>query len=246
MTSAELLLAVRIRFDDTMSPYLVSDATILQEASLAQTEFARNTLALYEISSGAITAADQWLTLPTDMYILKTVILNGLQLRPITVSELDYGYFTLTTSENSSRFSGWRATTGTPKFVVTDMQPSKVRLVPIPILTETASIEGYVLPPNLSVTSSPAVNPEIPDVYHELLIIGTLFRLNSQTDIDTANENKSKFFGTLWYQGITEAQVNLRTSLRRQTRIMKLPRGYVFDAGATKQLDPNEQQQSLM
>jgi hypothetical protein len=244
MTSAELLAAIRIRFDDVATPYLASDATILEQASLAQTEFARNTLALYGVASGAVTANDPWLTVPSNFFVLKTVILNGKQLRPVTVSELDFGYFTLNSTENSKRFANWRAATGTPKFVVTDMYPDKVRLVPYATANSTVSMEGYVTPSELTLpTGIPptGVNPEIPEAYHELLITGTLFRLNMQTDIDTFNQGKAQLYSTLWYQGIAEAQNNLRTSLRRQVRVMELPRTFAFDVVNASQAANNEQ-----
>jgi hypothetical protein len=245
MTSAELLAAIRIRFDDVATPYLASDATILEQASLAQMEFARSTLVLYHDTTAAITASNPWLELPANFYVLKTVTLSGLQLRPLTISELDFGYFTFGSAENSKRFANWRVATGTPRFVVTDMYPDRVRLVPIPTASGTVTLEGYVAPPNLklAVISPPAdaVNPQIPEVYHELLITGTLFRLNMQTDIDTFNQGKAQLYSTLWYQGIAEAQNNLRTSLRRQVRVMELPRTFAFDVVNAPQAADNEQ-----
>lgn len=231
MTSAELLAAVRKRFDDENVPYLASDETILQQASMAESEFARSTLILYGVSSGSVTIGNPWLTLPTNLYVLKTVILSGVQLRPITASELDFGFFTLTTTENTGRFSNWREATGTPKFVVTDLYPDKVRLVPSPLANATVSLEGYICPTALSST----VDPQIPSTYHELLVIGTLLRLNMQTDIDLFNPGKVQLYSTMWYQGLMEAQVNLRTELRRQVRVMDLPLGYSFDVRTNNQ-----------
>lgn len=235
MTSAELLAAVRVRFDDVTPPYFASDATILEQASLAQVEFARATLALYDVVSETITGNDPWLTLPSNFFVLKTVILNGKQLRPITVSELDFGYFTFAV-ENSNRFSDWREAKGTPKFVITDMYPDKVRLVPYLATNATVSMEGYVAPSALTL----GVDPQIPEVYHELLVVGTLLRLNSQTDVDTFNPAKILLYSTQWYQGIAEAQNNLRTSLRRQVRVMEIPRGFAFDTGVQKQENTSE------
>jgi hypothetical protein len=245
VTTTELLAAVRIRFDDIATPYLASDATILAQASLAQVEFARNTLVLYDIASETIDAAEPWLELPSNFFVLKTVIFRNKQLRPITVSELDFGYFDFGYVENSQRFANWREAKGTPKFVITDMYPDKVRFVPIPSMNGTVSMEGYVSPANLTLpTGTPpaGIDPQIPEAYHELLITGTLFRLNMQTDIDTFNQGKAQLYSTLWYQGITEAQNNLRTSLRRQIRVMELPRGFVFDAGSVKQESNSESQ----
>lgn len=234
MTTAELLAAIRIRLDDTITPDLVSTSTILEQASLAQVEFARATLVLYGVSTGTITAGSPWLTLPSNVFVVKTVLLNNNQLRPITISELDFGYYTFNNVENSGRFSNWRAAVGTPRFVVTDAYATKVMLVPTPIANATATVEGYTTPANLVLASVgppavTAVNPEIPEVYHEVLMAGALFRLYSLFDSDTFNINQAQIYSTQWYQGLVEAQNNLRTSLRRQVRVMELPRGYLFD-----------------
>lgn len=225
MNSAELITAVRIRLDDITTPTRVSDTTIFEQASFTQTEFARATLVLYDVVASSITASDPWLTLPSNFCVLKTIILDGLQLRPITVSELDYGYFTLSTTENSTRFSNWRSVSGTPKFAVVDMYPDKIRLVPTPSVNGTVSLEGYIVPAAITAL----VPPAIPEMYHELLVSGTLLRLYSLFDTDVFNSSKAQVYSAQWYQGLAEAQNNLRTSLRRQVRLMELPRGFVFE-----------------
>ncbi len=230
MTSEELIAAVRVRLDDVALPYRVASSLILEQASLTQTEFARSTLALYGVSSGAVTADDPWLDIPETMVVVKTVVLGGVQLRPITTGELDFGYFTINDAENSGRFGGWRALTGTPKFVVIDMYPDKVRLVPYPDEDGTASIEGFVTPPDLVFDGiATPVNPQIPLMYHELLMAGTLLRLYLLMDVDVADANKAQFYGKQWYEGLTEARHNLQTALRRQMRVMELPRGFIHD-----------------
>ena len=236
MTSAELLTAIRIRLDDNALPVLVSDETIFEQASFTQVEFARATLAFYDVVSGAITAGIPWIDLPSNLCVLKSIILNNIQLRPITISELDFGYFTLTT-ENSGRFSNWRAITGTPKFVVVDMYPDKVRLVPSPTANATVSLEGYIIPSDITISASPT----IPDMYGELLVSGTLLRLYSLFDVDVFNSSKAQVYGTQWYQGLAEAQNNLRTSLRRQVRVMELPRGFIFDTSGSQASTVNTQ-----
>ena len=230
MTSEELIAAVRVRLDDVVLPYRVASSLILEQASLTQTEFARSTLALYGVSSGAVTADDPWLDIPETMIVVKAVILDDVQLRPITVGELDFGYFTINDAENSGRFGNWRALTGTPKFVVTDMYPNKVRLVPYPDNDGTASIEGFVTPPDLVFDGIVTpVNPQIPLMYHELLMAGTLLRLYLLMDVDVADANKAQFYGKQWYEGLAEARHNLQTALRRQMRVMELPRGFIHD-----------------
>lgn len=246
MNTVELVAAVRTRLDDIATPTLISTETILEQASLTQTEFARATLAIYNIASAAIVIADPWLTIPDNLFVLKTIVLNGKQLRPVTTSELDFGYYSFNNAENTSRFDGWRSATGTPKFVVTDMYHDKIRLVPSPTFNATVSLEGYVAPDVLVIGSViPAVtqiDPQIPLVYHELLLVGTVLRLYSLFDIDTVNPVKAQIYATQWQQGLIEAQNNLRTSLRRQVRVMELPRGFIFDSTVQKQ-EPVEQTQ---
>lgn len=234
MNSLELLAAIRTRLDDIKLPTRVSDETIFQQASLTQVEFARTTLVLYDVATSSITAGSAFLDLPSNFFVLKVIILDGLQLRPITISELDFGYYSFNSVENTGRFGNWRAATGTPKFVVVDMYPDKVRMVPYPSANASVSLEGYVVPPDLSATS----NPLIPAIYHELLVSGTLVRLYSLFDVDVFNSSKAQVYAAQWYQGLVEAQNNLRTSLRRQVRLMELPRGFVFDA-VTQKATPN-------
>lgn len=236
MTTEELIAAIRVRLDDvyTSDPPRVSDDTIIEQASLTQTEFARATLVLFEETNVVVDANTAWVDIPSNFCVLKSAVLNGLQLRPVTMSELDFGYYSFNNVENSGRFANWRAATGVPMFLVVDMFPDKARLVPYSTTEITVSLEGYIIPPALAVGLT-AVNPMIPEMYHELLLVGTLMRLFSLFDVDVNDPAKAQVYSTQWYQGITEAQNNLRTGLRRQVRVMDLPRGFSFDISKPKQ-----------
>lgn len=224
MNAVELVRAVRVRFDDENLPYLVSDETILEQASMAEGEFARATLALYDIATSTTEVGNSLVSLPSNFFTLSAVMLNNVQLRLVTVSELDFGYYTFDGVENSRRFGDWRTATGVPRFAVIDMYPDKIRLVPSPTSVGTINMEGYAYPPSLSISST----PQIPSAYHELLVIGTLLRLNLQTDIDISNPGKAQIYSEIWYKGIAAAQENFRTALRRHVRVMELPRGFNF------------------
>lgn len=245
MNTQELIAAVRARMDDQVHVQLISTALLLEQASLVQTEFALKTLALYGVTTATVVANDKWLTLPSNLIVLKTVLFNGNQLRPISASELDFGYYSLSNytslvDENTSRFGTWREAAGTPKFVVNDMHVSQVRFVPYPTTGGTVSIEGYIVPSALYYDETGlhpelTVNPQIPSVYHEVLLAGTLLRLFMLFDVDIFNQGKAQLYNAQWIQGVQEAQNNLRTSLRRQVRIMDLPMGFTYDA-STKQV----------
>lgn len=233
MTTQELIAAIRVRLSDETAPPKVTTATILEQLSFTQVEFARLTLVLFDENTASITANSPWLTLAGDMFLVKTVILAGKQLRPVTSSELDFGYYSFNNIENSSRFGDWRAAVGTPKFIVTDMYADRVRLVPIPDSNSTVSVEGYIVPPDVFFdetpgSTTPPVNPLIPELYHEVLLAGTLLRLYMLFEVEILNPSKAQIYAVQWQQGLAEAQNTLQTALRRQTRLMELPRGFTF------------------
>lgn len=236
MTSAELLAAVRARLDDSVTASIVSDSLIYEQLSFTQVEFARATLALYDVVDATVTANDPWVTVPSNFLVVKTAILNGNQLRPITASELDFGYYTLNTKENFNRYSDWRVSVGTPQYAVTDMRHDKIRLVPYSSTGATLSLEGYVAPAAISAL----VEPEIPEVYHELLVSGTMMKLYLLMNVNIYDSTVAQVYGQQWYTGLREAQDNLRTAFRRQIRVMELPRGFSFDAGLIRQPLPSQ------
>jgi hypothetical protein len=171
---------------------------------------------------------------------IKVAILNGLQLRAITSSELDFGYYTFNSIENEGRFSNWREVTGTPKFVVVDMYSDKVRLVPTPISNATVNVEGFITPPDVFFDETPgsvvpAVNPQIPEIYHEVLMAGALSRLYTLFEVEILNPSKAQLYAAQWQQGLVEAQNILQTPLRRQIRLMELSRGFSYLNPMTEQ-----------
>lgn len=229
MNTQELIAAIRVRLDDSVTPTLVSTTTILEQLSLTQNEFARLTLSLFSESIVSVVAGQPWLSLPSEMVLVKTVVLGGVQLRSVTSGELDFGYYSINNTENTGRFSAWRAATGTPKFAVVDMHADKVRLVPTPTTNGSAIVEGYIIPPNVFYDGVlPTVNPQIPAAYHELLLAGALLRLYTLFDVEIFNPSKAQLYAAQWQQGLMEAQNLFQTPLRRQVRLMDLPRGFGF------------------
>lgn len=233
MTTQELIAAIRVRLADEAVPPLVSTATILEQLSLTQTEFARTTLVLFDTAVGNVVIGDPWLSVPDNMFLVKVVILAGQQLRVVTSSELDFGYYNFNNVENTTKFSNWREATGTPKFVVTDLYANKIRLVPSPSSNATVTIEGYIIPPKLFYDDSPTaflppVDPQIPEEYHEVLMAGALLRLYMLFDVEIFNPSKAQLYAAQWQRGLVEAQSTLQTALRRQMRLMELTRGFTF------------------
>ena len=74
----------------------------------------------------------------------------------------------------------------------------------------------------------PAVNPQIPEIYHEVLMAGALSRLYTLFEVEILNPSKAQFYAAQWQQGLVEAQNILQTPLRRQIRLMELSRGFSY------------------
>ena len=175
------------------------------------------------------TANSAWVILPARLLYVKTLIVNDLQVRPVSTHELDYGYFTLDGVE-AMNFSNWRAATGTPKFAVIDMESDKARLVPAPTTSINVTVEGYTLPLPMVLVDDPV--PSIPQVYHKELVVGGLAEIYTTQDVEIVEASQGAKFMAEWATVIQLARQHLRTDLRMQIRALSLPREFLFDTGA--------------
>ena len=237
MTTVEILALLRIAFDDTVEPYLVSDADCLSALSRAQSDFAAETLCIFDgLTTAAITQDDPYITLPEGTVWIKAALYNSILLNIVTQHELDYGYFSLNNSESNSRFTNWRSKLGVPKFLVTDLGSLTSRLVPFPGISGTITLERYRLPAELSLIQ----NPEIVIQYHRDLITGALVHLYSIQDADVYDPQRSLEFLTKWQLILDGAKIQLQTDLRRQERRLDLPPEVKFIQGKSNIIGSNQ------
>jgi len=237
MTTIELLALLRITFDDTVTPYLVSDIDCLRALSRAQNDFAAETLCIFDgLTSVVATQNDPYIILPEGTVWVKAALYDSILLKVVTQHELDYGYFSLNGGESSSRFSNWRNQTGTPKFLSTDLGALTSRLVPFPNVSGTITLERYRLPVELTLIQ----NPEIAIQYHNDLIIGALVHLYGIQDADVYDPQKSLESLTKWHLILDRAKIQLQTELRRQERRLDLPPGVLFIQGKNNIIGLNQ------
>ena len=221
MTTAELLALLRIKFSDTVEPYLASDADCVDALSRAQNTFAAETLCIFDATQTAsATADDSYISLPEGTVWVKAALFGSTLLNIVTQHELDYGYFSLNKTEANSRFSDWRNKTGTPKFLVTDLGSLTCRLVPFPDTNGTVNLERYRLPVELHLTTQ---DPEIPIQFHRDLLSGALAYLYETTDADVYAPQEAITLFAKWQLVLDMAKVQLQTDLRRQERRLNLP-----------------------
>lgn len=247
MNTVELVMVVREKLDDLVEPYLVSDVDMVEALNRAQKEFVRSTYSTFVENTAPITDASPWVDVPANVLIVRSVIHNDKQLRVVTTHEMDFGYFRTTGDMSSTRWTNWRAVSGTPRFAITDMGPGQLRLVPRPDVTAVSddpniTLEGYGVPDPMDLTS---VNPNVPMQYEEDLALGALFHIYSNQDTDFFDVNQAQNYFQLWKGVIRDAQAALNTAVRVQQRNLRLPRGFaptMPTADSAVQPPPQQQQ----
>ena len=229
MTTLELIALLRIKAADTVLPYLFSDDDFTDALSRAQNVFAAETLCLFDSQTVDVLAADVFFNLPERTVWVKSALFGTNLLTLVTQHELDYGYFSLNGAENTGLFSDWRSQTGAVKFLVSDLGPLLVRMVPIPKVDGVVTIERYKLPEELDLATP--INPEISEQFHRQLIIGALGYLYENQDADSFDPNRVAYYNAQWEIVLHDAKVQLQTALRSQERRLSLPDTVIFKQG---------------
>ena len=221
-TTADLISQARIKIDDLIEPYLVPDSDIVTALSNAQYDFALHTLCVYSATTTLnLLASNAWVTRPTDIIFCRTIVRsNGKQIRPATSAELDYGAWSDIVGGTAIRQPAWRALVGDPRFVVTDLDTNKWRLVPIPIADEAVEVEMYTIPQPITLTH----NPEIPEQYQSDLVIGAAVELYGSQNIEIYNPQVAAKWLEKWQRALDTARMQLDTASRVTDRRFILPR----------------------
>jgi hypothetical protein len=226
MNTVELIDRVKLRLDDKIAPRVFNDAAILIALNDAQNEFALRTLCIFSGDESVIvTAQSQWAQLPAGTcWVIAAWLSSGAMLRLVTQHELEYGYFEINGVESPARHSGWRTAEGAPVFLITDLGPHAVRLVPRPVAGDSLFIERYRLPVSMTLT----VDPEIASPYHSDLVIGALAYLFDIPDTETYDKESALLQRRAWENRLQIAEQLLRTALRVSMRAIPPPPGTGF------------------
>ena len=226
MNTVELIDRVKLRLDDKIAPRVFNDAAILIALNDAQNEFALRTLSIFSgDETVVVTDGSPWIVLPAGTcWVLAAWLDPAAPIRLVTQHELEYGYFELNGVEASARHSGWRAATGTPTFLVTDLGPHAARLVPSPTADASLYIERYRLP----VAITDAIDPEIAEQYHPDLVIGALAYLFAIPDVETYDKQEAIVQKNVWESRLQIAEQLLQTALRVRMRAIPPPPGTGF------------------
>lgn len=188
MKLIDLLGITRVDLDDQVEPYLWSDTELIEAAADAEYEACRRARLLIDSSTAtvcqiAITAAEPLYALDDRVLFIRRAKL-GLEERPLqraSYRDLD------------ANVSNWEAETGTPTHFITDFETGKVRLYPIPEVSDTLSMTVVRLPlvPLTDKTVTLDTSPEIKPHYHRSLRFWMMHRAYSKPDADAMDKGKA-------------------------------------------------------
>jgi hypothetical protein len=147
----DLLGLMRRELSDAEPPYLWSDDDLLQYLDEAQDAFARTTELFTDntttsITRVTVTAGEAFVALSPKIHRIRDAWLQTerASIQPANLNELD----DLFCSDDYGvvQRGQWRTSTGTPYYIVTDIERDKGRLVPIPVADDTLELSVVRLP----------------------------------------------------------------------------------------------------
>lgn len=211
MTLAELIDLYRTLADDRASPPFASDADITVWLNEAQREATFRARLLVDTSvSISITAAKSDYGVGSNGLWIRWAKLD---LQTVPITPLDY-------RDLDRSKHGWRTQTGTPTNYITGLdtigQPLKLRLHPIPIVSDKARI--FVVRHPLADLAIDGDIPEIELRWHEELVHWALYRGFQRPDADFVDTDKAlNYYGRFEAVfGSREAAIVAETALERQ------------------------------
>jgi hypothetical protein len=124
---------------------------------------------------------------------------NGEVLEAKTVAEMDDGY---STNDYGVRtVTDWETVTGSPKFLVTDVEFGMVQLVPAPVEDDTLNLSVYRLPLKDIYDGEEL---EIPDQYRRTLLLKMMAYAYSQHDVELFDEARALQYENMWLDKLSQ------------------------------------------
>lgn len=146
-TVDELLATFRREIEDTVSPYLWSDAEFLQYLDEAQDDFAAHTRVLTRQITLPYTASDTFLVVPD--YVVDIRRINAPSGQKVSLYNEETWYEARTTTDYGRRIfnTQWETDSSEePEAVITDIVTDQIRLYPIPTVDGSLSLNIYSTP----------------------------------------------------------------------------------------------------
>ena len=201
---------------------LWSTAELTRYLNEAQDEFCQRINALPDSTGfvSAVTADDPWVKVDERVTMIRKGRLDTLKtdLIPVTLKEIeegvganDYGKFTTN--------SDWEDRVGPPKYVVTDLEAGKGRLVPTPVADDVISWSVYRMPKTSLVDGGCF---EIENKFRMGLMLKAKALAYGKHDTETRQESKAQGFESKWEDFIDRSDLDHK---RKRRRAQSMPTG---------------------
>jgi len=199
MTPEEVVELFRLTVDDTdEDDPLWTDLEVYNYLDEAAKQFARKTdyfsdASTVGIAQVAITADDPWVALDARITKIRIAQLasTGHKVTPVTFAQMEDQPNTIDTYGSPFNFTTtyrWQQSTGTPRFLVTDMENNKGRLASIPVIDDTLELQVYRLPLK-EITENSATFEITESEYQRGLILYMKYLAYSKNDVDTFEQD---------------------------------------------------------
>lgn len=198
LTIAQLITQARERLDDKVEPYLWSDTELYLFLDLAQKRFVKKTDMLRTgtiCTTITVPIAEDYEFVTFDDSILRirsaSLESDSRTIRVINANEVEeYG---IETDYGVSLTGAWRTRTGTPEYLVCDIDEGKGRVIPIPTADDTLQLVVDRLPiKDITVGGDPDAL-EIRDDDHRFGLIDWVAHLAyKKDDVETFDPDKSE------------------------------------------------------
>lgn len=217
MTPEELENLFRLDVEDTdTDDPLWSSEEVYSYMDNAQKIFSRETDYFSDVTTPEITqidflAGDEFVKVDSRITLIRGARLSSSSkdIEPITHSNMDIALYTADAYSSSFSNTNWTTATGTPAYIVTDMEHNKLRLVPIPVEDDTLKLHVYRLPlESLTEDSSDFEIEE--DEYQRGLLFYMKYLAYMKNDSDAYSSALSDKSFSLWNNFIETSKRYLR------------------------------------
>lgn len=184
-TSDRILTTVRVKMDDTVTPYFVEDSTLLDYFNRSLRDMAERRLFPTSREFRVSAAANEpWVAAPEQVVAPRELVRqsDGWTVEACPASAIEGKMY-------SSPFGGsdWRRATGRPDYIVPDMELGMWRWAPTPTQDEEFVVEGWKY---LEPVTAWTVTPDVPDWLLEHVHLGILSRAFMIQDTDSIYDPK--------------------------------------------------------
>lgn len=197
MDSTELYARFRADVYDSREPYLWSDTEVFQYMDAAYKQFVRLTGGIADASSDLtqlpVSAGDPWVSLDPRVIDIRRASLqsNGRELVIANhaslanyVAAYDYGFARPPRIDN---------TTGEPRYLVTDLEQDRLRMIPVPVAADTIELAVHRLPLK-PIKGKGEKFAEVPEQHHEYFLLWMKKLAYSKQDAETRNDKLAERF----------------------------------------------------